>query len=163
MAWTTPKTWAAAEVVTATNMNIHLRDNLATIGGAWATYTPTLSGTGWAAGTSTIAGRYKLIADKLCMVQIKCTFATATFGAGNLLFSLPTAAMQETAGLFPLGNGLVIDASPTNRYACQVQVNDSTHVQLFTCAQPGGGVTSTVPITFANGDSVYLHFVYELA
>lgn len=28
MAWTTPRTWATAEVVTATNMNTHLRDNV---------------------------------------------------------------------------------------------------------------------------------------
>lgn len=162
MAWTTAPTFTAGTAPTATSLNI-LRDDLNLIGGAWSTYTPVLSGTGWAAGTSTITGRYKLIGDKVVRVQIKCTFAGATFGTGNLLFSLPTAAMQETAGLFPLGEGLVIDASPTNRYVCQVQVNDSTHVQLYTAAQPGGGVTSTVPITFANGDSVYLHFDYELA
>lgn len=28
MAWTTPKTWTIGEVVTAANMNIHMRDNL---------------------------------------------------------------------------------------------------------------------------------------
>lgn len=29
MAWTTPKTWAAAELATAANLNLHVRDNLA--------------------------------------------------------------------------------------------------------------------------------------
>jgi len=28
MAWTTPKTWSVGEVLTAANMNLHLRDNL---------------------------------------------------------------------------------------------------------------------------------------
>lgn len=28
MAWTSPKTWSVAEVVTAANMNLHIRDNL---------------------------------------------------------------------------------------------------------------------------------------
>lgn len=28
MAWTTPKTWSVGEVVTAANMNLHLRDNV---------------------------------------------------------------------------------------------------------------------------------------
>lgn len=32
MAWTTPKTWTVGEVVTAANMNLHLRDNLNAIG-----------------------------------------------------------------------------------------------------------------------------------
>jgi hypothetical protein len=32
MAWTTPKSWATNEVVTAANMNTHLRDNMAFVG-----------------------------------------------------------------------------------------------------------------------------------
>jgi len=32
MAWTAPKTWSVGEVVTAANMNIHLRDNLLAVG-----------------------------------------------------------------------------------------------------------------------------------
>lgn len=33
MAWTTPRTWVAAEVVTASMMNTHVRDNTAALGG----------------------------------------------------------------------------------------------------------------------------------
>jgi hypothetical protein len=32
MPWTTPKTWSTNEVVTAANMNTHLRDNMAFVG-----------------------------------------------------------------------------------------------------------------------------------
>ena len=32
MAWTAPKTWSVGEVLTAANMNIHLRDNLLAVG-----------------------------------------------------------------------------------------------------------------------------------
>jgi hypothetical protein len=32
MAWTTPKTWAAGEVLTAANFNAHIRDNLNAVG-----------------------------------------------------------------------------------------------------------------------------------
>lgn len=31
MAWTTPKTWSTGELVTATDLNLHLRDNLAVL------------------------------------------------------------------------------------------------------------------------------------
>lgn len=33
MAWTTPKDWAVDELLTATNMNTHVRDNLSHLGG----------------------------------------------------------------------------------------------------------------------------------
>lgn len=34
MAWTTPRTWVAGELVTAAIMNTHVRDNLSMVGGA---------------------------------------------------------------------------------------------------------------------------------
>ena len=38
MAWTTPRTWAASETVTASMMNQHVRDNLITVGTRVWTY-----------------------------------------------------------------------------------------------------------------------------
>lgn len=40
MAWTTPRTWAAGEVLTAALLNAHLRDNLAALRPAYATTLP---------------------------------------------------------------------------------------------------------------------------
>lgn len=34
MAWTAPRTWVSGEIVTAANMNTHVRDNMKAIGGA---------------------------------------------------------------------------------------------------------------------------------
>lgn len=166
MAWTSVPTFSAAAVLTAAQLNV-MGDNLDLIGGAWSTYTPTYSAVGGSAviGNGTIAGRYKLIGDKLCHVQIKMTAgSTTTYGsASNLQFTVPTGTMQETTAIFPLGIGVFIDASPTNRYPLMVFVQDSTHVGMFTTASPGAAVQSATPVTIANGDSFYLSFTYELA
>lgn len=55
MAWTTPRTWVTGEVVTATEMNAHVRDNLNALRQA-SLATGTVNSTGFAACTaSTIA------------------------------------------------------------------------------------------------------------
>jgi hypothetical protein len=165
MAWGTAPTFVAGTAPIAANLN-QLSTDINLIGGAWSTYTPTWTAvtTNPVLGNGTIAGRYKLIGDKTCHVQIKLTMgSTTTFGSGNYLFSLPTGTSQETSLLFPLGVGMVIDASPTNRYAYFVGINSSSTVVLWSPASPGASVTQAAPITFASGDSIYLSFTYELA
>jgi hypothetical protein len=158
-------TFSAGAVLTAAQLNV-MGDDIDLIGGAWQTYVPTYSATGGGAaiGNGTIAGRYKLIGDKTCHVQIKLTMgSTTTYGTGNLQFTVPTGTMQETTALFPLGVGLIIDASPTNRYVCGALVQDSTHVNMFVSGSPGATVQATSPITFTTSDSIYVSFTYELA
>jgi hypothetical protein len=46
MAWTTPKTWSTGELVTAANMNLHVRDNLN------ALFTPNTGGGSYTAGAN---------------------------------------------------------------------------------------------------------------
>lgn len=56
MAWTTPRTWVAAETVTAALMNTHLRDNLNFLHDSYATLaSPTFTGTVSAASVTASA------------------------------------------------------------------------------------------------------------
>lgn len=165
MVWTTAPTFSAAAVLAAADLN-KLSTDLNLIGGAWSTYTPAWTGASSnpVLGNGTIAGRYKLIGDKTCLVQIKLTMGSSTtYGSGNFLFSLPTGTNQETTALFPLGQAIVCDASPVNRYTADVLVNTSSTVLLFSNAQPGAGVTSASPITFTTSDTIFMSFAYELA
>ena len=59
MAWTTPRTWTSAEVVTKTIMDTHIRDNLNAMS-SWTSYTPTWTGTGGTptVGNGTLSGSY---------------------------------------------------------------------------------------------------------
>lgn len=52
MAWTTPRTWVAGEVVTAANLNTHLRDNMLAVYPS----TPTWTAVTFAAGNFTASG-----------------------------------------------------------------------------------------------------------
>ena len=63
MAWTSPRTWVASEVVTAAIMNTHVRDNLKAIGDAWTSFTPTWTGvtTNPAIGNGTLNGQHMVV------------------------------------------------------------------------------------------------------
>jgi hypothetical protein len=165
MAWTTAPTFTAGTSPPAATLNI-IRDDLNLIGGAWSTYTPTWTGatTNPVLGNGTIAGRYKLIGDKTCHVQIKLTMGTTTtYGSGNWLFSLPSGTNQETAALFPIGVAMAQDASAgPARYTGTVEVSSSTAVLVMNNAT-GAGMTATVPFTWASTDVLYFSFMYELA
>lgn len=164
MAWSTPPTFVAGTAPTAANLNT-LSGDLSDIAAAWSTYTPTWTAvtTNPVLGNGTIAGRYKLIGPKTCLVQVKLTMgSTTTFGSGNWLFSLPSGTNQETAALFPLGVAMAQDASPSARYTGVVEVNNASTV-LVMMNGTGTGVTSAVPITWATSDALYLSFIYELA
>lgn len=59
MAWTNPKTWVANDVLTAAELNTHVRDNLLALG-TWTTYTPSWTATGGTPtlGNGTLNGEY---------------------------------------------------------------------------------------------------------
>ena len=86
----TPRTWAAAEKVTATLLNSDLRDPLAALMGAPTAFTPTVGGTGWTKGNGTTSGNYKQ-AGKLVIAQASFVYgSTSTYGgAGVLSLSTP--------------------------------------------------------------------------
>lgn len=161
MVWTTPRTWVAGEVVTAANLNTHLRDNMKAIGDPWTAYTPTWSSTGTVPtiGNGTQTGFY-VQAGKLIHFRLKITAgSTTTYGTGAYLFGLPVPATSIGTDALDL-TGYVFDASATAR-AFRSGYLSGGNVVL--ADQSGVVVSATVPFALANGDSLSVAGTYEAA
>lgn len=158
MAWTTPRTWAAAEVVTASLMNVHVRDNLKALT-EWTSYTPTWTATGGTPtiGNGTLEGEY-IDAGELCHARIRLTMGSTTSIAGtsSWLFSLPVLSVGAAAG-----SALIYDASSS-------ALSGIAHIQSgsgFTYVHvPGSGaVGASIPITWVTSDYLAISITYKVA
>ncbi len=161
MSWTAPKTWAVGEVVTATNMNTHLRDNLKAIGDPWTSYTPTWTAatTNPTLGNGTLTGAY-LSAGKLTVFRVRLTIgSTTTIGSGSYAFALPATA--NTIGNEPVGNGFIRDNSAATFRMRHAYMNTTGTVRLSD--EGGAHVSDTVPWTWASADTLNLWGMYEAA
>ena len=158
MAWTSPKTFSANAVLTASELNTHLRDNLKALT-EWTTYTPTWAGTGGTPtiGNGTLTGRY-ISAGDLCHVNIK------------LLWGSNTTANTATAWTLTLpvtaaGSALLMVAA--NDFGTAVHVGSAridsgdTTVQMFNHGS-GTAFGATTPFTWTNQDSLYISGTYEI-
>jgi len=106
MAWTTPRTWVAGELVTATMLNAHLRDNLNYLyGGDTGSWTPSV--TFDTPGNLSIAytTRYGVYQKFSKIVVAHCYIATSTFtfttASGGMRITglpFPAAATQDVGG-----------------------------------------------------------------
>ena len=158
MAWTTPITWVAGQVVTAATMNAQVSGNLnflnagvMTPSGAWTSYTPTVGGTGWALGNATTVGAYAQ-AGKATDFQVQITFGTtSTFGTGALTISLPVQASGSTTANTWYGSA--VHSGVTYPVILAASAGGTSGVCL-TVASPAGNVTSTAPFTWAPGDGI---------
>lgn len=144
--------FATGDTVTSTDLN--------TIAGAWDTYTPTISGTGWALGNGTISGRWKKI-GRLIVARVEIVFGTtSTYGTGALAVSLPTtAAWIGTPG----GQGIAIDTG-TETFPLVINIGVNFEPQCINASTTYGNfdnVTSTTPHTWANTDVIRFTAMYE--
>lgn len=166
MAWTSPRTWVAGEKPTAATLNTHIRDNQKAIGDAWTAYG---SGASWTAvsvnpaiGNGTWDAAY-MAAGKLIEFRISITMgSTTTYGTGSWLVALPfapgtgrwtfTGAFRDTSAgtTFPLFGEVSAGV-----VALRVLPNTAGNAFL--------AVSSTVPVTAANTDSLFLSGTYEAA
>lgn len=105
MTWTTPRTWTAGDVVTASLLNIHLRDNLNAFGGQWVAFTPGTNLT--TIGDTQRFGRYAR-AGKFCALSVRFVFGATTVPAsGNWTFTLPFAMQRRADMLGSIENPLL--------------------------------------------------------
>lgn len=155
MAWTTPRTWVAGEVLTAALMNTHLRDQLATIGDAWPSFTPAI--VGWTLNNGTLTGVMKQ-EGKHVRGSIVFTFGSSTAVSGNLRFTLP---VTKASGQSTIGGCGLNDVAPGNRYWRYAWNSTSTEMQFSTEADVR--VSGTVPFTWATGDTASIEFDYQAA
>lgn len=159
---TASNTWAVGNKITAALLNGQLRDLINGFG-AYTAYTPTLGG-GWIQGNGTFDCAYSLV-NKQCDVNIVFTSGTTTtYGASSLTFTTPSGATPTKSFV---GQCRVFDTSAGVSYTGEVLVTaGGTLTPLVTPAAAGGsnrGVTSTIPMTFATGDSVVVTARYEAA
>jgi hypothetical protein len=128
--------------------------------GAYTTFTPTLSGTGWTIGNGTSVGKYSQIGKRVNYSLIITFGSTSTFGGAGLEISLPVARTANDS----IFNGIGIDVSTANYYTLPT-VSAAGSIVKPQAIQSAIGliqeVISTKPFTWANGDQIYVSGSYE--
>ena len=170
MGWTAPRTWAAAETITASIMNAHVRDNFKTLADPWVTYTPawTSTGTAPAIGNGTIVGASITTGPKTIDFRILITMgSTTTYGTGSYRFSLPV-----TAATLGTGSGMNIAGHLTDTgtavwgvQSCRFVTTSTIELLAPTATADArlAVVAQTVPFTWANTDILFISGRYEAA
>lgn len=138
-----------------------LGDALKAIGDQWTAYTPTLTAatTDPTLGTSSITGRYRKL-GKTADIHIRLVIGASGWdpGSGIYRFGLPSGVvpyLQNAGGA--MGVATVRDASVPVTYAYRVTYFATTAVQLISTGTSPASLTSSAPITWANGDAIDLH------
>ena len=131
--------------------------------GAWTSYTPTLSGTGWALGDGTLTGSYCQI-GKIVHFRLFLSFgSTSTFGASaDLLITLPLAMTGNAQSIASFKTAFR-DASASQVYEGTTLAGSSTTVVPAQIGTIGAltAIRSTVPFTWATSDYIRVHGTYE--
>lgn len=160
MAWTTPKTWTDnVDVLSATNLNTHLRDNLDTLA-SWVAYTPTLVGTSgtFTLGNGGLSGAHITIGNRV-LARVKLSIGTTTSVGSSTVwkFGLPSTI---ATGSYALGTAAVYDNTSAvlgTGHAFQVYDEyDFFYIQF----EPGDYVDYNTPIAWAAGDMLFSQVEY---
>jgi hypothetical protein len=170
MAWTTPGTATAGEVLTAAFWNTQVRDNLNMIApfmSAGQSWTPTMSNS-WANGNATASGKYFQVGKLVIFWAQIILGSTTTKGASSLKLSLPVTAsdvytfsglqfsFEDSGSNLFFGTGTDYASATTSTIVAQVASVSGTYASL-------GFVTSTTPFTWTTGDKIYYSGTYEAA
>jgi len=126
--------------------------------GAWDTYTPTLGGTGWAVGSGTLEGFWRLLDAHTATFEVVFTLGT-TLGTAGLTVSLPTPGVRATVGMNQLVQG-------STRYGGVANLTTASAIPQFGPATAGGAdrsMTSSVPTALAAGNVLTIAGTYEIA
>ncbi len=167
MAWTSPRTWVAGAVVTAAQLNAHLRDNLQALlpldATAWTSYTPTLIQSG--AVTKTVTYAHYTQVGKWVRFEVKLTVTGTGTATNAITVSLPVTAIASAALTFAGGVGAV--SNVTSTYPGLSFIVTTTTCALIDSAIIGGaqlGATgSSTTAALANTNVVYMGGSYEAA
>lgn len=165
MAWSTPKTWTAGELVDVAEMNQEVRDNLNAIvpngPGAWTAYTPTLTQSGAVTKTVTYARYMRL--GRLIVVQGLLAVTGSGSASNAVVVGLPVAAAQ--AGNMNCGTGFIFDTSAVAGYAGHAILTSTTSIQFRPSTVTATGVLGATTFTdaLASGDTIDFSVSYEAA
>jgi hypothetical protein len=156
MVWHDPRTWVAGEKPPAATLNEHIRDNFKAIGDPWAAWGTAPAWT--AATTNPVLGNGTLThglltAGKSVGFWVEMVAGgTTTFGSGSWLLSLP----YTPNGIRWVFNGVARDSSANQSYPLFFERSGSLlafRALPSTAGNPFSNANSTVPFTWASGDS----------
>lgn len=129
---------------------------------AGTSYTPTLGGTSWSLGNGTVSGTYTQIGKQVFFNSTVTFGSTSGYGSGSLTISLPATPVATH-----IGHCRAFDTSAGTSYGGELIISTAgTATPLVTPAAAGGssrGLISTVPFTWATGDSVTITGYFEAA
>ena len=147
MAWTSPRTWAAAETVTAAIMNAHVRDNLKAMS-EWTSYTPTWAATGGTPtiGNGSLTGNYAAYGDVL-LLRINLTIGSTTSMGTTTAWSFTLPSGIAATDVF-VAHGRASDISAIASFPCTT----SATAPMYVATAAGGLVGYNNPFTWANTD-----------
>jgi hypothetical protein len=127
------------------------------VGGAWASYTPTL--TGFTLGNGTMTTRWTSD-GKTAHVAFQIAFGSTSTWTSTFGLSLPTAARDLL--IAHVGHGFALDSSASVRRGLAIELATTTTINLFEVTA-GASVSNTSPWTWANGDGLRGLLTYEVA
>jgi hypothetical protein len=175
MAWTTPGTATAGEVLTASFWNTQVRDNLNDIDtyvdpirDGFIDYTPALVQSATVTKSITYARYLKI--NKLVFVNFEMVVSAGTAGtAGNrITVALPATAVSYSNVFTSVGSGSIYNASNAAVYPGLLIINTTTTVTFTTTATVQTNGNQYLGISdftegLAAGDYVSGSFCYQAA
>lgn len=168
MVWNPPATWTPNTVLTATQLNQQVRDNLKAIGDASTAFTPTWTGSGSnpAIGNGALNCGYKVAGNRLWISYRITMGTTTTYGSGTYTLGIP-AGLTISTGRWMLNGNARDDSASGALYPVFGLASAGNSFVLRTLPTSAGGsmpgVTATVPFTLANLDEIFIAGEVELA
>ena len=168
MAWTTPRTWASGEVVTAANMNLYVRDNLSYL----FTRTAVETGDVLAYGSSSIpSGYFECNGQAVNRTTYAALFAllSTTYGVGDgsTTFNVPDFRGRSVlgagtgSGLTARARGQLGGAETVGLTVAEIEshrhsITDPGHNHTWGSAgSTTGGATPQSPLLGSGADTVF--------
>lgn len=129
----------------------------------WKTYSPTVGGTGWALGNGTVTGRYMRAGRHVRFFGSVVWGNTSTFGGSNLTVTLPVAARtsNELIQFSLIDSGTTTLQGSAFTVAASATITPTVWGSAGTYVNLQAGLTTTVPFTWVNGDSLSFSGSYE--
>lgn len=148
--------WTGA-ALTQTDINTYLMGE----GGAWSTWTPTLTQSG-SVTVTVVWARYARYGRTIHFSAVLSVTGSGT-SSNEVLVSLPVTAASSA---FPVGgSGYVVDSSASTQYPGLPYLKTTTTIGLLPSATTGLGLLGALGFTaaLASGDAVAISATYEAA
>lgn len=148
MAWTTPKTWAVADVLTAANLNAYVRDNSKWLG----TDKPHCRVRNSANISHTTSGAYQALTFNSERVDVGAMHDTVS---NTSRLTVPSGG----GGFYAIGGCIEFDGNATGRRGIQILLNGATIIAQHEAANIGvfnHPLTISTTYQLAAGDYVEL-------